>query len=128
MQVDDSLLDSLKIHNAKCLQHLHKFSRGLTSAIIKENTILAMKYIEHRNKINGNCSARFEANKFEVRRRTYDDMLSGPESSKEGTFLSLPFPTFVALLTSYTASQLNNTFCIASRWSKCSLFQNYKVM
>jgi hypothetical protein len=83
-QIDDGLLDDLKSHNARCLSHIHNFSRGLKSAITKENTNLAIKYIEHHVKLSGTAALRSTSGGVETPRGNLDDIHIPPVSGIEG--------------------------------------------
>ncbi|CAN6238370.1 unnamed protein product [Urochloa humidicola] len=82
-EVDDAVLNDIKYHNARCLQHIHKFTRGLTASLVKENSNLAVKFIEHLKK-KSDVSPTPSVSKAQTRCRTYDEMLSGAESGNEG--------------------------------------------
>ncbi|CAL5087625.1 unnamed protein product [Urochloa decumbens] len=48
-QIDAPLLDDLRLHNARCSQHIHKYTRACSAAIVKENinSAASMCWIMH---------------------------------------------------------------------------------
>ncbi|TVU07980.1 hypothetical protein EJB05_41362, partial [Eragrostis curvula] len=78
-KVDNTLLDAMRQHNARCLMHETKFKNELAAAIIYENICLADKFMDHLLKNNS-----APVQKSCDRRRTFDDFRNGPESANDG--------------------------------------------
>ncbi|TVU43725.1 hypothetical protein EJB05_10213 [Eragrostis curvula] len=78
-KVDNTLLDAMRQHNARCLMHETKFKNDLAAAITYENICLADKFMEHFLKNNI-----APVQKSCDRRRTFDDFRNGPETTSDG--------------------------------------------
>jgi hypothetical protein len=78
------IIDALKYHNARCIQHATKCKNTLTAAIVRENMVLADKCMEHYGGKGVTRTAAGQKMNCNERRRTYEDLLSGPESGNEG--------------------------------------------
>jgi hypothetical protein len=73
----------LRYHNARCIQQINKNKNMLIAAIVAENMALADKYVEHHGQI-GSGIPKCPRKGPRSNRRTYDELLSGPESGSEG--------------------------------------------
>lgn len=90
-QVDDQVLDELKLYNARCLDHIYKSYRSLAASIVNENANIALKLLE--TSISSSPTNRSEpvSDNSSNRRRRFQDLLSGTDSSTEGMFSFLLF-------------------------------------
>jgi hypothetical protein len=75
--VDPKLLDDLKLHNAKCLNHIFKCYQSLAADIVNENVNIVMKLIEQHSSFSPNTTTQVLNENCAPRRRRFNDFLSG---------------------------------------------------
>jgi hypothetical protein len=85
--LDARLLDDLKLHNARCLNHISKAYRSLAASIVTENANIAMTLLEQHNLLHPSSNNESSDNDSLARRRRYNDFVSGTESSTDGELL-----------------------------------------
>jgi hypothetical protein len=86
-QVHDVFVEDLRYHNAKCIQLINKNKNALVNSLVAENMSLVDKYIQRIDNQNGSGIPKYPKKANQNNRRSYDDLLSGPESGSEGTNL-----------------------------------------
>jgi len=81
--VDNSFIEALRYHNARCLQHINNSKNALIAAIVGENMALADKFIQHNARHTASGIPKYPRTIATAKKKTYDDLLSGPDSGSE---------------------------------------------
>jgi hypothetical protein len=80
-------MEALRYHNARCIQQINNSKNALTAALVAENMALADKFMkQHCNQMVSGVP-KVPRKVARNKRRTYDELLSGPESGSEGMCL-----------------------------------------